>query len=217
VVGPKYGAGNLDPMASDLAGRGWLAWNVEYRRLGLGGGFPATLQDAADAIDYLTALGDAGTGPVVAIGHSAGGHLAAWAAGRGRLAPGAPGAGPLVELSGVVSLAGILDLSAAARDRIGNGAATRLVGGSPEEYPGRYLVADPLAQVPIPATVYCVHAQADDRVPFTQAVTYVDAALAAGQHAKLLQVEGDHFSIADPGAPTWPSVITALEAMTAAS
>jgi acetyl esterase/lipase len=71
--GPKYGAGNLDPAAADLAGRGWVVWNVEYRRLGLGGGYPSTLEDAAAALDYLAALDDAGTEPVVAIGHSAGG------------------------------------------------------------------------------------------------------------------------------------------------
>ena len=54
--GPKYGADNLDPAAADLAGRGWVVWNIEYRRLGLGGGYPATLQDAATAIDYLATL-----------------------------------------------------------------------------------------------------------------------------------------------------------------
>jgi acetyl esterase/lipase len=65
-------------------------WNIEYRRRGLGGGYPATLEDAAAAIDYLATLVDADTGRVVTVGHSADGHLATWAAGRAKLPPGAP-------------------------------------------------------------------------------------------------------------------------------
>ena len=83
--GPQYGADNLDAVAADLAERGWVAWNVEYRRLELGGGYPATLEDVAAAIDHLATIDDVAVDRVVAIGHSAGGHLAAWAAGRGKL------------------------------------------------------------------------------------------------------------------------------------
>lgn len=216
--GPKYGSDNLDGMANDLAGRGWVVWNVEYRRLGLGGGYPATLEDAASAIDFLAGLVDdvgVDAGRVVAIGHSAGGHLAVWAAGRGKLRVGAPGAGPRVELAGVISLAGVLDVRAASREGLGQGAATQFVGaGSEDEAELRYAVADPMGQLPIPAVVSCVHAPGDDRVPFSQAVGYVRAARAAGQDARLLEVEGDHFSVADPAAPSWPSVVSALEALT---
>jgi acetyl esterase/lipase len=207
--GPKYGADNLDSVAADLAGRGWAAWNIEYRRLGLGGGYPSTLEDVAAAIDYLATLEDISTGRVVAIGHSAGGHLAVWAAGRSKLATGEPGAGPAVELAGAISLAGILDLGAAAHEKIGNGAAIDFMGGSPGEWPERYAVASPLSQVPIPAVVRCVHSRPDDRVPFAESVTYVAAAQATGQDAQLLEVNGDHFSLADITSPTWPVVINA--------
>ena len=54
--GPKYGADNLDPVAGDLAERGWVTWNIEYRRLELGGGYPSTLEDVATAIDHLATL-----------------------------------------------------------------------------------------------------------------------------------------------------------------
>ncbi len=209
--GPRFGADNLDGVAADLARRGWVAWNIEYRRVGLGGGYPSTLADAAAAIDYLATLEDVDTGHVVAVGHSAGGHLATWAAGRAKLTAGAPGAGPAVRVLGVISLAGALDLAAAAREKLGNGAAIDLMGGGPDERPERYAVADPLAQVPIPAVVRCVHARADDRVPFAQSLTYVAAARAAGQDAQLLEVSGDHFSVADASSPTWPTVISALE------
>jgi acetyl esterase/lipase len=208
--GPRFGNDILDNVAADLAGRGWVTWNVEYRRLGLGGGYPATLQDAAAAIDYLATLAGVDTGRVVTVGHSAGGHLATWAAGRAKLPPGAPGGGPVIEITGVISLAGVLDLGAAARQQLGNGAAFELMGGGPDEFPDRYAVADPLAQVPISAAVRCVHARADDRVPFEESANYVTAARAAGQDARLLEVDGDHFSVADPSAPTWPTVIAEL-------
>ena len=209
--GPKYGADNLDAAAADLAERGWGVWNIEYRRLGLGGGYPSTLEDAAAAVDYLATLQGVDTERVVAIGHSAGGHLAVWAAGRSKLAAGAPGAGPAVELAGVISLAGVLDLGTAAREMIGGGAAIDFMGGSPDECPQRYAVADPLSQVPIPAAVRCVHARADDRVPFTESEAYVEAATVAGQDAKLLEVEGSHFSIADTSSPAWPTIVKAVE------
>jgi acetyl esterase/lipase len=208
--GPRYGADNLDEVAVDIAGWGWVAWNIEYRRLGLGGGYPSTLEDTAAAIGYLVTLEDVDTERVVAIGHSAGGHLAAWAAGRCKLATGVPGARPVIEVGGVVSLAGVLDRGAAARDKIGNGAAIDLMGGSPDECPERYAVADPLPQVPIAATVRCVHARADDRVPFAESVTYVYAATAAGQDAQLLEVDGSHFSIADISSSAWPVVVNAV-------
>ena len=207
----RFGADHLEGVAADLAGRGWVTWNIEYRRLGAGGGYPSTLEDVAAAIDHLATLADVDTKRVVAIGHSAGGHLAAWAAGRTKLPAGAPGAEPVIQIAGVISLAGVLDLGAAAREKIGNGAAIELMGGDPDELPERYAVADPLSQVPIPAAVRCVHAQADDRVPYAEAVTYVTAARAAGQDARLLEVDGGHFSVADTSAPTWPVVINALE------
>jgi acetyl esterase/lipase len=215
--GPHFGADHLDRVAADLAGRGWVTWNVEYRRLGLGGGYPATLEDGAAAIDHLATLADVDTERVVTVGHSAGGHLAAWAAGRTKLAAGAPGAEPVIEIAGVMSLAGVLDLSAAARENLGHGAAAELMGGDPGQLPERYAVADPLSRVPIPAAVRCVHAQADDRVPFAQSVTYVAAARGAGQDARLLEVDGDHFSVADASSPTWPAVIKELEELLGAA
>lgn len=215
--GSAYGSDHLERVAADLAGRGWSTWNIEYRRLGNGGGYPSTLQDAAAAIDHLATLADVDTERVVAVGHSAGGHLATWAAGRTKLAAGAPGAEPVVEISGVISLAGALDLHAAAREKLGDGAAIELLGGDPGELPERYAVADPLSHVPIPAAVRCVHARADDRVPFAQSVTYVTAARAAGQDARLLEVDGDHFSVADASAPAWPVVIGAIEELLGAA
>jgi acetyl esterase/lipase len=159
----------------------------------------------------VVTLGDVDPGRVAAVGHSAGGHLATWAAGRAKLPTGAPGAGPLVPISGVVSLAGVVDLVTGAHEGIGNRAVSELLRGGPEQWPERYAVADPLGQVPIPAAVRCVHARHDDRVPFAQSVAYIEAAQAAGQDASLLEVDGDHFTVTDTSASSWPRIITTLE------
>jgi hypothetical protein len=107
----------------------------------------------------------------------------------------------------VISLAGVLGLDAAAREKIGKGAATELTGGDP----------GPLAWVPIPAAVRCIHSRADGRVPGRLSVAYVAAARAAGQDAGLPEVGGDHFSIASTTAPTWPTVIRELEELLGAA
>ena len=96
---PPYGKLIMRPLCLDLARRGYAALNVEYRRLGRdGGGWPQTFDDVAAGIDLLAGLGDAALDleRVTLIGHSAGGQLALWAAGRRELPPGAPGADPRV-------------------------------------------------------------------------------------------------------------------------
>jgi acetyl esterase/lipase len=104
---PAYGADLACDLAEDLVRHGLAAWNLEYRRVGDdpdhgGGGWPATCRDVAAAVDLLAATGQtlaAGRldlSRVVAIGHSAGGQLAGWLAGRGSLPADAPGASPVV-------------------------------------------------------------------------------------------------------------------------
>ena len=113
----------------------------------------------------------------------------------------------------VVAQAGVLDLGTAARTGVGDTAVPDLLGGEPDDVPERYRWADPIEQVPVPAPVLCVHARADDTVPFAQSSAYVDAATAAGGAAKLAAVAGDHFTVIDPTAPAWDVVRTALPAL----
>jgi len=197
------------PLAADLVRRGYAVWNLEYRRVGAGGGWPATFEDIAAGIDLLADL-PVGTAAVAAIGHSAGGHLAAWAAGRTRLAPGIPGAEPRVVLTAVVSQAGVLDLAGCACEGVGGTAAPDLMGGGPRALPEQYQLADPMAALPLTATVLCVHSRADDNVPFSYSDRYVQAALRAGGTAYLHETSGDHFTLIDPASPDWQVVIDAL-------
>lgn len=202
----EYGADLGAPIALDMSGRGYAAWNLEYRRIGDGGGWPQTFQDVAAGIDHLSVLAvDAGLdlSRVVVIGHSAGGQLAVWAAGRGAVTDADRHSASKVPVTGVVSQAGVLDLAAAARSDVGNGAEQKLLGGDPDAVPSRYQIASPVQNLPIRVPVRCVHSRADGNVPYSQSADYVSAAVIAGGDATLTSVPGDHFSLITIGTPAW--------------
>jgi acetyl esterase/lipase len=197
------------PLAADLAERGYAAWNLEYRRVPGGGGWPATFEDVAAGIDLLATL-PVDASRVVAVGHSAGGHLAVWAAGRGKRPGGAPGGNPVVPVTGVISQAGVLALADCAGERVGGTAALDLMGGAPGELPGEYRLADPIAALPLTAPVVCLHSRADDDVPYSYSERYVAAATAAGGRARLEEQPGDHFTLIDPASKAWAAALAAL-------
>ena len=202
------------PLAEDLAGRGYAAWNLEYRRVGNGGGWPTTLLDVAAGIDLLADLEAAGSpldlSRVATLGHSAGGHLAVWAAARPGLPAAAPGAEPVVTLSGALAQAGVLDLRRAADEQLGVGATQELLGGEPEEVPDRYAVASPVQRVPLGVPVVCVHGRSDTNVPLSQSQSYARAATAAGDNVEVVEVEGDHFVVIDVHAEAWATIVDHL-------
>jgi acetyl esterase/lipase len=212
-----YGYDLGTPLAADLADRGVAAWNIEYRRVGDGGGWPATFTDVAAAVDALAGSVQQATGgrldltDVRAVGHSAGGHLAVWAAGRPELPAWAPGAGPAVRFTRVVSQAGVLDLVGASQQGLGGGASDELLDGPSAARPERYALASPLARLPIGVPVTCVHGDADVTVPISQSRTYVAAATAAGDPAVLVTLSGvDHFALIDPSTTAWAACRDAL-------
>ncbi|MFF2346673.1 alpha/beta hydrolase [Pseudarthrobacter sp. NPDC058119] len=206
-----YGAELGEPLAMDLAEHGMAAWNLEYRRAGNGGGWPATFQDILAGIDKLATLAGPHSldlGKVVALGHSAGGHLAVWAAGRDRLG-GLGAEGGLqnmndgVRLTGVVSQSGVLNLAEAEKLGLSNGAVGNLLGGPPAAFPGRHRMADPMAALPLDVPVYAVHATEDTDVPPSMSTTYVDASRSGPVPAQLVTVPGDHFALIDPAADAY--------------
>jgi acetyl esterase/lipase len=169
----------MAPLSTALAELGFRAWSIEYRRVGAGGGYPETLEDVAAAIR-------AAPDPVLALGHSAGGHLALWAAAEG-LVPAA------------VSLAGVCDLVAGARDNLGDGA---VLAFDPELHTD----ADPMRRLPIDARLLLVHGTEDDVVPVEQSRSF---ARAAG--CELLELPGvDHFAVIDPETPAWREIAATL-------
>ena len=194
------------PLAAALASTGWTAWNLEYRRVGGGGGFPATFDDVAAGIDALADVPDLDLSTVVTLGHSAGGHLAVWAAGRRRTTRWAD---VRVPVTAAISQAGVLDL--AAGEGLGGGAVRDLLGDEPVS-----AEVDPLGQVPLEVPVRCVHAPDDPLVPIEQSEAYVDAARAAGADAALVEVDGGHFDVIDPGSQAWAAVTRTLDTLATA-
>jgi len=188
------------PLAADLVERGWAALNIEYRRVAAGGGVPQTLDDVRAAIATLGET-DLDLTTVVTLGHSAGGHLAAWA-------------GHAIDaVTHVVSQAGVLDLVAADRDGLGGGAVQAFLG-----HPAGPADAgvDPRQQLPLGVPVWCVHATDDDVVPISQSRDYVVAATAAGARAELVEVAGDHFVVIDPASDAWARTVEILEGIATA-
>ncbi len=213
-----YDLGLMRPLVPSLVAKGWAVANVEYRSVGdHGGGWPGTLDDAAAAIDALAGTEEVGLDVtrVVVLGHSAGGQLAVWLAGRHRLPSGAPGADPKVRPIGVVAEAGVLDLVAAADQGLGGGAVTALLDGSPSTVPDRYAIASPVARVPIGVPVVLVHGPDDGVVPLDQSTHYRDVATRAGEDVTLTEVPGDHFALIDPTTTAGAAALAAVSRLLA--
>lgn len=211
----RYGLRLEDLLVADLTARGWAAWNLEYRRLGLRsrGGWPATFEDVAAGIDHLGKLDEPlDLARVVGIGHSAGGQLALWAAARRGLPAGAPGADPSVRLAGAVAQGGVVDLREAARLRLSRRAAEKLLAGPPTKWPARYDLASPLERLPLGLPQLLVHGDADDVVPIGIAQGYADRAAYAGDPCELVELAGcGHDEHLDPGSRAWAAVVRWLE------
>jgi len=184
----------MHPLCMDLAERGWAAWNIEYRRLGDGGGVPHTLEDVRSAIDHLEELApDHGLdlSRVVTIGHSAGGHLAACAAMR---------PDPAVPVTGMVSQAGVLDLARARELRLSSGVVDRFLGDRPTS------IASPIELLPLMVPALLTHGGRDDIVPLEISERFAEAS-GATLH---IEQDADHFGHLDPTHPLWQAVVAWL-------
>ena len=196
-----YGKVVMKPLAADLVRRGYATWNIEYRRIGRrqGGGYPMTFDDVAAAIDRVAVLDDArlDLADVTLIGHSAGGHLALWAASRSDSA---------IALSRVIAQAPITNLVACGPP------AHALMGGTPDHYADRYAACDPMQLLPIAVPLLLVHGADDATVPIERTRGYVSAARAAGGDVELIEpTPGGHRSHVDPRSAAWRAAIDWLE------
>jgi acetyl esterase/lipase len=203
------------PLAVALAAAGYAVVLPEYRRTGqAGGGWPGTFDDVALAVDILPGLVPGPPGAVVLGGHSAGGHLALWAAARAGLPEDSPWAVAAALFSGVVGLAAVSDLTSCARQRLGRGAAQALMGGGPRRYPERYGAADPARLLPVPVPVGLVHGADDGVVPSQMSVDFARDSAAVGGGAVSCEVlpRCGHFELIDPLSAAWPAVLDAFRA-----
>lgn len=175
----RYDLTLMDGVCLDLAARGWQAWNVEYRRLGGGTAWAEMSADLRAAAEQAEAH--------VAIGHSAGGHLALWLAAE-RLVPAAVGQAPVSDLAAAAPLSG--------------GVVAEL--GAPAD-------ASPRERLPLGARQLIVHGAADPDVPVAMSRGYVDAARAAGDDVTFSERPGEgHFEHIDPGSGAWQDVVAWL-------
>ncbi|MGZ9932346.1 alpha/beta hydrolase [Streptomyces sp. NC-S4] len=211
-----YDRQHVTPFADFLARRGFAVANVEYRRgsslphQGAGGPvagrWPETFDDVAAALDALPelvadALPQADVRRTVVTGHSAGGHLALWAAARHVLPAGSPwrlSAPPM--LRGVVALAPIADFAVAEELGVCGGASAQLLGGA-GHWDERLPYADPAALLPTGIATAVVQGRDDIVVPQQVAEAYVAAAAKAGEMVGLTLLDAvGHFPLIDPAA-----------------
>jgi pimeloyl-ACP methyl ester carboxylesterase len=187
---PDYDRAHLGPLAAALADEGFTVYTPEYRRTG----WPAMFDDVAGFLDGLAA------DPVL-IGHSAGGHLALWAAARASLPDDCRWHTRTRRPAAVISLAGCSSLALTDEWALDDDAAAAMMGGHAADVPGRYALADPAALLPLGVPVTLIHGNLDDRVPIAMSERF-----AAASGARLIELAGvEHYALIDPADPvTWP-------------
>jgi uncharacterized membrane protein YhhN/pimeloyl-ACP methyl ester carboxylesterase len=215
---------NTAALSEALAAQGVATWNVEYRRYDHpGGGWPGTFRDVADGADYVRTLAKThalDTTRVVAVGHSAGGHLALWQATRGTLPATSPIAGGLpITRRGIVSIGGIADLReffTRQRSTCGNPGVESLLGGAPDSVPDRVKDASPFERLPIGVPSVHIAGDRDFIAPTAIRDAFVNAARTRGDSATVVTIPGEgHFEAITPTTVTGRAVIEAVQRLLA--
>ena len=213
---------NSAALAEALTDAGIATWNIEYRRYdNMGGAWPGTFKDVADATDYVRTLARTellDTSRVVAIGHSAGGQLALWLPSRSRLARGTPlfVANPL-RITGVVALGPITDMQeyqTRERDICGNPAIETVLGGFPAAVPDRVKMVSPILRVPLNVPTVLIAGANDGIAPRKALDAYATAARAKGDSVRIITTAGEgHFDAIAPGRAAGKAAIAAVKAL----
>jgi dipeptidyl aminopeptidase/acylaminoacyl peptidase len=176
----------MRPLAFALVEQGFAVLNAEYRRVGGGGGWPATFDDARAVVVLAREQPEAAR--IAVLGHSAGAHLALYAAAE-------------EPVDAVVALAAPSDLEARAEADI-----LALMGGAPDTVPDRYAQGSPIRRVPLSTPTLLVHGERDDVVPPRRSRDFATAARAAGDDVTLVEPDADHRQVVDPRDPAFKPV-----------
>ncbi len=204
----------LGTLAADLAAAGFAVWNIEYRRHGNGGAFPQMFLDVGLAADYLrqiAALHQLDLAQVISVGHSAGGHLALWLAGRPKIDRASPlfSAQPL-PIRAVVALAPVADIERARAQGMCGEALLSVMGGEPAAAPAHYRAGSPRALLPL--GLRQIHlVGSEDHAILDNVRGYIEAATQLGDAATLEVLPGvGHFELVTVGSAAWQEVRRAL-------
>jgi len=201
----QYDLAPLSSFCAALTEAGVATWSLEYRRVGNpGGGWPGTFEDVATGADFLRSLAKdhlLDLNRVIAVGHSAGGHLALWLAARRRLPRESPLYAPdPIPLAGVVAIAGVADLRAAAERGICGDVIAQIAGGN-------YALSSPIELLPLGIPQRLVNGGRDTTVPLELGRSYEAAARKSGDDAKLVAIdEAGHFEMVSPRTAAWAVV-----------
>jgi acetyl esterase/lipase len=199
-------------IAEDLRRHGIAVWNIDYRGVDRpGGGYPGTFQDAAAAADALR--GQAAhyrldLSRLVAVGHSAGGHLALWLAGRARLPAGSPliSAHPL-PIHAVVSLGGLPDLEEAARSE--NGCGNEVIGRLTS---GHFADTSVPRLAPLRVPQVLINGREDRIIPLAYAEGYAAPMRAAGDDVRVRMLDRTgHVELVAPETAAWAAAVEEIE------
>jgi acetyl esterase/lipase len=203
----------MDWISDDLRRRGIAVWNIDYRGVDkAGGGYPGTFLDAAAATDALrthAATYKLDISPLVAVGHSAGGHLALWLAGRKRLPADSPlrSANPL-PIHKVISLGGLPDLEEAARPP-GSGCGTEVIG---KISGGRFAETSVPRLLPLGVAQVLINGMQDRIIPNAYAEGYAAPARAAGDKVKVRMIDNTgHVELIAPDTAAWAAAVEEIQ------
>lgn len=206
---------NTAALADALRNIGFATWNVEYRRVdNVGGGWPGTFQDIANAADYLRKIKDTYSldlNRVIVIGHSAGGHLALWLAASEQLPKNSPlyRENPL-KLRGIISMGGVPDLAGFRSKQImqvcGNDVIAELLGHTESEINAHYKEASPIELLPLGIPQILIYGT-DDPVTPINIDNYVKCAKQDGSSIELIKIKhAGHHEYNVPNSVTWPTI-----------
>jgi acetyl esterase/lipase len=203
-------------LCAALKSSGVATWSIEYRRVGsTGGGWPTTFQDVAAGCDYAAMLAKSyplDLSRVIAMGHSAGGHLAFWLAGRHHIPETSPihTPQPKVVPRGVIALAGAVDLRLTcdlagyfefAHDKQ---EVHSLMGGSPVEFDDRYRAGNPGDLLPLGVQQILIQGSEDDQIPPQLPGRWAEMARHQGDTVTVTIIpSADHFDVVDPQSKAW--------------
>ncbi|WP_072688314.1 alpha/beta hydrolase [Rhodococcus marinonascens] len=194
----------MDALAVDLKTRGYLTWNVEYRRAEENG-WAAMTSDVADAVQATATLPEADLEHVVVLGHSAGGQLAL------RAAADAVADATTVRPALAVSLAGVLDLRLADERGLGGGAVSNAVGSRWADDRATYEQSSPIDRLPLGTLQLVACAVQDEPDLLEISREFVAAAAGTTDDVLLIEGPGDHSSVIDPASEIWRTIAEAID------